>query len=85
MMPPHENRNAFWMNLAEVLLLAILGTVPILMSSLMDRGFEKRRSGKTGSVEYYGLRPRRSGVEGLADVQQPGGDALKVLSLNTAR
>jgi len=40
MMPPHENRNAFWMNLAEVLLLAILGTVPILMSSLMDRGFE---------------------------------------------
>ena len=52
---------------------------------LMDRGFEKRRSGKTGSVEYYGVRPRRSGVEGLADVQQPGGDALRVLSLNTAR
>jgi hypothetical protein len=40
MMPLHENKNTFWTNLAEVLLLAIFGTVPILMSSLMDRGFE---------------------------------------------
>lgn len=40
MMPLHENKNTFWANFAEALLLAILGTVPILMSSLMDRGFE---------------------------------------------
>jgi hypothetical protein len=33
-------KNTFWANFAEVLLLAILGAVPILMSSLMDRGFE---------------------------------------------
>ena len=38
MMPLHKN--TFWVNFAEALLLAILGTVPILMSSLMDRGFE---------------------------------------------
>ena len=38
MMPLHKN--TFWANFAEALLLAILGTVPILMSSLMDRGFE---------------------------------------------
>lgn len=38
MMPLHKN--TFWTNFAEALLLAILGTVPILMSSLMDRGFE---------------------------------------------
>ncbi len=38
MMPLHKN--TFRANFAEVLLLAILGTVPILMSSLMDRGFE---------------------------------------------
>jgi hypothetical protein len=33
-------KNTFWTNFAEALLLVILGTVPILMSSLMDRGFE---------------------------------------------
>lgn len=38
MMPLHKN--TFWTNFAEALLLAILGAVPILMSSLMDRGFE---------------------------------------------
>ena len=40
MMPLHANQNSVWTNFAEALLLAILGTVPILMSSLMDRGFE---------------------------------------------
>lgn len=40
MMPLHENRNTFWTNLAEALLLAIVGAVPILTSSLMDRGIE---------------------------------------------
>jgi hypothetical protein len=39
MMSLHENRDNFWTNFAEALLLAILGTVPILMSPLMDRGF----------------------------------------------
>jgi hypothetical protein len=32
--------NRFWTKLAGLLLLAVFGTVPILMSSLMDRGFE---------------------------------------------
>lgn len=31
---------AFWIHLTEALLLAIVGAVPIMMSSLMDRGFE---------------------------------------------
>lgn len=38
MMPMHKS--AFWASFAETLLLAILGAVPILMSPLMDRGFE---------------------------------------------
>ena len=33
-------QNTFWARLAGLLLMAVLGTVPILMSSLMDRGFE---------------------------------------------
>lgn len=32
--------NYFWSNLAGLLLMAVLGTVPILTSSMMDRGFE---------------------------------------------
>ena len=51
---------------------------------LMDRGFEKRRSGRSGCVEYYGVRPRRQGVEGVGDVQLDFGDSMKVLSINTA-
>lgn len=35
-MPP----NAFWIRFSGLLLLAVVGTVPILTSSLMDRGFE---------------------------------------------
>ncbi len=47
---------------------------------LMDRGFEKRRSGLSGSFQYHGLRLRKTGLEGLGDTQAR--DEVVVLSVN---
>lgn len=47
--------NSFWAKLAGLLLLSILGTVPILMSSLMDRGFEIAKHSFAEPVAFLAL------------------------------
>ena len=37
---------------------------------MMDRGFEKRRSGASGSFQYHGVRLRNTGLDGLGDKQE---------------
>ena len=47
---------------------------------LVERGFEKRRSGASGSFQYHGLRLRKTGLEGLGETQAR--DEVVVLSVN---
>ncbi|NMC31566.1 MAG: hypothetical protein GYA36_03765 [Veillonellaceae bacterium] len=47
---------------------------------LIDRGFEKRRSGLSGSYQYHGLRLRKTGLEGFEDAQNS--DPMMILGVN---
>lgn len=47
---------------------------------LMDRGFEKRRSSASGSVQYHGLRLRKTGLEGFEEARNP--DQMVILGPN---